>query len=194
MSAKNIVKEQIETPGKGHDPVTQILLPTNLKIDLNTPTDFWVVGSNGLVGFAGILTAIVVARITRKNQLSQNRVNQATLRQKWQERFAEASARYLSIVNQIAIEAVLETNDPNERKMHVAKRLPDLLYWHEVIAVMLDLERDYAKDALKVMSELTDNLRNVNLKGLGKSRNALRKSFNQIHEKAWQDIRNDLNA
>ena len=194
MSSKEIVKKKLETSTTKQDPAAQIVLPSSLKVELSTPTDFWVVGSNGLVGFAGILTAIVVALITRKNQLSQNRVNQATLRQKWQERFAEASARYLSIVNQIAIEAVLETNDLQERKMHVAKRLPDLLYWHEVISVMLDRERDYAKDALKTMSELTDNLRNVNLKGLGKARNALRKSFNQIHEKAWQDIRNDLNA
>lgn len=195
MSSKNLVQgstEQKQSVEKATVTQAQVLVPSNLKIDLNSPTDIWVVGANGLVGLAGLVTAAVVAWITRLNQVSQNKINQASFRQKWQERFAEAAARYLSLVNDIAIDAVLETKDPKERKILVAKSLSDLLYWHEVIHVMLQRDRDYTKETVKIMQDLTGHLQRVELKELGISRNLLRRKFNEIHEKAWQDIRSDL--
>lgn len=159
---------------------------------IDTSTDWPTVIATGGVGIGSIATAIIVACITRSNQKSQNRAIQANLRNEWimhiTQSFSEFTAAVVDIVNSI--------NDiPNFwRTKESTKMFKELMVSRTKIICRLDPNKDESKIICDEIQLVLDLIRDhVKYNEIHKHMASIEKNITAYLEKAWCDIKTDIN-
>lgn len=157
--------------------------PIQLKVD--TSTDWPTVGATITVGIGSILVALAVAYLTRKSQQDQTRAAKANFRNQWQITLRNALGEFIS---HIAIIKFSETSQDKTPSLHELVRL------HATIVLMLDKAKPHTQDLIKALEKAVTHATKKDVEDLSEVLDELRTLGNDILEKAWQDIQNDIDG
>lgn len=157
--------------------------PIQLKVD--TSTDWPTVGATITVGIGSILVALAVAYLTRKSQQDQTRAAKANFRNQWQITLRNALGEFIS---HIAIIKLSETSQDKTTSLHELVRL------HATIVLMLDKAKPHTQDLIKALEKAVTHATKKDVEDLSEVLDELRTLGNDILEKAWQDIQNDIDG
>lgn len=157
--------------------------PHPIKFSIETATDWPIVIATLIVGIGSVITTIFVARISYMNQKFQIRSNIASFRQKWQDELRNTTAEYFSHVTQI------HQNKKNNGQGVSPEINGELIRLHAKLELLFD------KSKYTEIEKLIENVTDLSLKGddeFYNEINTLHYAINEVLEKAWEDIKNDL--
>lgn len=159
-------------------------------IRIESDTDWPTVIATSLVGVAGILTTLLVGWFAHAVQKNQIRSNTASFRHAWQIQLREKMSDFVAKI------AILHYKSKRTKYYFDTPdsdiEYSDLLKIQATIMLMLDPNKDYAKQINNLMDECNTLLKNSSIKELNTKINELTNKANEILELAWTDIKNDL--
>ncbi|EJI1399420.1 hypothetical protein WOC09_23805 [Vibrio parahaemolyticus] len=159
--------------------------PINLAI--SSSTDWPTI----LVGCGSVLTGIAVAYISRANQVTQNKAKTAELRQRWLEDLRECLASLISLSGIMQLKVRIDSDYPYSNEgLELAKQIAKL----EVnLSLMLDKDKDYTLIIKGLVKDMMDVIMDPHAgEDFIAYSIALEEQSNRVLEKAWKDIRKDL--
>lgn len=166
---------------------SQILVaPQPIKIEVDSPTD-WVA-----VLLTPLALAIAAAVFAARTNRQQTRSNTANFRHTWQLDLRSALVSYIGAVHQMTLKAALNPRFPLSDEGEAIRN--QLLSTQATVVLMLDTQKQYAKDLNAAMSETSNAIFDIPpdvpaaMVGMEKVIPAAKEAL----ENAWKDIRRDL--
>ncbi|MGR3132494.1 hypothetical protein ABMX79_22045 [Vibrio vulnificus] len=165
------------------------------EILISVSPDWPTIIVTGAIGVGSILTSIAVVVISRRNQKSQSKEKVANLRQQWLTELRETISKFIAVAGVISVRGKIV-------KDYVAtvegkENYQTLLYYRSKIHLMLDVNKDYSKILKSLLSDVVKNIGNnekESVKDVGSYLKAFEEQSQKVLEKAWQDIRKDLES
>lgn len=173
-----------------------------IDLNVNTSTDWPAVAATSLVGIGSIITAIIVANISRRNQQSQSRTTLAGFRKEWQAELRSACSRLVALAKASQMELLTDEGSAVNLKSHITelmeiKALIDLLLDPD-IKQNIDEEKRTRRTALRsAMDSVTDALQKSKVQNHDELNAALknfRDSAKLVLEDAWLDVKRDVDG
>jgi hypothetical protein len=187
--------------------------PAPITLKVETATDWAAVFATGLVGIAGILTALVVGWFTHKgahqaaaameksaqqaavamekSALQAAAATAAGIRNEWMQDLRNEAAGFYAALLDIAYAILVgkgELNTENGDEVKVFK-----MHKHRaVITMMLDASKPLVQQLIKVMDGAAKAVSDGDQMKIVAESNAFKAQATLLLEDAWQDIKNDL--
>ncbi|MFA5187537.1 MAG: hypothetical protein WC551_13745, partial [Patescibacteria group bacterium] len=136
-----------------------------------------------------------VAYLSHKTQKNQVKANIASIRAKWLEDLREAAAKFIETIS-IIINSVHDNKEWFESK-EATDIFSGLIYTQTKISLMLDKRKDENKELIRTTEQIIDALKalriNTSDSEVGRLTNSFESQISAVLEKAWSDIKSDLN-
>ncbi len=146
----------------------------------------------GMIGLGSIFTSIAVARISKSNQITQNKAKKAELRQMWVNELRDDISNFISVCIIIKVRAL---NDIEYQKSgEIYSHFQTLFEYRAKIRLMLDPQKDYTL----ILNSLIDDVyrsvsrKEIDTKELSSYLNAFQEQSALLLEKAWCDIKDEF--
>lgn len=176
--------------GRNGDSGSLMISPQPLRIDVQSSTDWPTV----LVGSAGILSSIVIARYTSRLQTNQIKANIANLRQRWIEDLRECATRYMEKVTFI-VNKMQDEKDFLRTPISV-EPYSAMLSAQIKFGLMLDLQHERNRQAIELSEQIIGAIKGHSDSDKSGEIGILGRRFEdlvrEILEAAWSDIKRDL--
>jgi hypothetical protein len=163
------------------------------EILLSISPDWPMIIVTGLIGVGSILTSVLVSRISKNNQRMQSLAKKAELRQNWVNALRDNISRFLSTSTTIHIRRTLDISFSSSEEFHSAHS--EVLCLESKVNMMLDPNKD---ESMIISSLMRDVYKNAVLKegspeNLAAFKKELENQSRSLLEKAWNDIKRELN-
>lgn len=170
------------------------LQPNPIALNIRTETDWPTVA----VGLSSATIAIIVAYLSHKTQKNQVRANIASIRAKWIEELRETAAKFLETAT------LLINNVHDNKKWFSSKEATDvfssLIYTQTKISLMLDKSKNENKTLIRTSEGVIEALKDLaksdkesGVAEVGRLLSNFESQISSVLEKAWGDIKSDLN-
>ncbi len=180
--------ENLSTPAQKQGQI--IIDPQPLKLNVETSTDWPTVTATFLVGIGSILITSMVGWLSFSTQRMQIRSNIANFRNKWGEDLREASAQFFALITLIKFE--IDQDPQYLSKKDSNKLFSDLITAQAKIGLMLDKKQPYTEKITDLLNRSFDYLKANKETELTTAINDLHSAMNDVLEKTWGDIKEDL--
>jgi hypothetical protein len=195
-----IIKGAVELTHSGTTRNQVLVEGKPIELNVHTDSDWPAIVATGLVGVGSILTAIIVAWITRRNQLSQSRATLAGFRKEWQLELRAACSRLVALAKASQIELLETDGDRTNLKGHFVEFVEvttqiDLLLDPDTKESPDSDRRARRSDLRDSMNEIVDALQKKNIQDKDRLQTALKKFRNAaklVLEDAWTDVKRDV--
>ncbi|OXX31011.1 hypothetical protein [Vibrio sp. V04_P4A5T148] len=159
---------------------------------LSISPDWPMIIITGLIGIGSIFTSIVVGRITKQNQLSQNLAKKAQLRQAWITELREHISQFISLASTIKLRRSQDDDFYSSEKFY--EYHSQLIASRTRIHLMLDANKEYTKILKSLIKDYYQETvtKDGVAKDVGSYRKALEEQTQIVLEKAWLDIKSEL--
>ncbi|MCS0114065.1 hypothetical protein NDJ00_07690, partial [Vibrio parahaemolyticus] len=163
------------------------------EILLSISPDWPMIIVTGLIGVGSILTSVLVSRISRNNQRMQSLARKAELRQNWVNELRESISKFLSASTTIHIRRNTDSSFSSSEEFFSAHS--EVVCLETKVNMMLDPSKDESKIISSLMKDVYKNavLSDGDSKHLGAYKRALEEQSRSLLEKAWNDIKRELN-
>lgn len=169
-----------------------ILSSGDHEILLSISPDWPMIIITGLIGIGSIFTSILVGRISRQNQQTQNLAKKAELRQAWINELRQNISDLISIAAMIAVRKHLDDDFQNNESFY--QYHSQLISVRTKIHLMLDPNKEYSKIIKSLIKDVYSESvkKDGTTKDLNVYRIALEEQSQKVLEKAWMDIKSEL--
>ncbi|OCH01866.1 hypothetical protein [Aliivibrio fischeri] len=146
----------------------------------------------GMIGLGSIFTSIAVARISKNNQIIQNKAKKAELRQVWINELRGEVSNFISIC--IILKLRFASNPEFSKSDELFPLLQQLFQYRAKIRLMLDPQKSYTIILNSLLDDVykSVNSLDVNAKDFSAYLNAFQEQVALVLEKAWCDIKGEF--
>ncbi len=184
---------QQQLPQACGDNVKAITLqPQPIKLQVDTSTDWPLVGATFISGFSGAMVALAVGLMAYFGSRNQVRSSRAEFRRIWQHEFKEFMGKF--ITRSVRIQYELRNNKNYFGSSESGQFFDDLVESKVRVDLMLDNSDKKFNEVKRLMSLLLNVIGDEKSDDIGNIINDLRAEANIIVEKTWVDIRKDING
>ena len=167
-----------------------MLHPQPIQLAVETSTDWPAITATIFSGFAGALVAFAVGWMAYIGQRNQVRAAKANFRHDWQQEIKQLIGKFISTSARINYE--LEGNPDYLSNSESNQIFSELMETHARIELMLDRKKPYYNDISRITGDIVNAVRAKRINDLSTLANELINVANEVIEKTWQDIRDDL--
>ncbi|MFM2628229.1 hypothetical protein AAFX20_12135 [Vibrio chagasii] len=170
----------------------ELILSGGEQFFLSISPDWPMIIITGLIGIGSILTSIIVGRISKQNQKIQNVAKKAELRQIWLDDLRNTLSEYMSVAATISVRRQLDKAFMSKETYYEYHM--SLLKNRTKVNLMLDPSKEYAAAISSLLDDvyLSSVDKESSIDDLNSYRIALEEQSQQLLEKAWGDIKNEL--
>ena len=159
---------------------------------LSISPDWPMIITTGLIGIGSIFTSIVVGRISKQNQQSQNLAKKAELRQVWITELRDYISQFVSLAATIRVRRNIDSNFSSSDDFY--EYHTQLIASRTRIHLMLDANKEYTKIIKALILDLYKEAVTDDgvIENVGAYLKALEEQSQIVLEKAWSDIKSEL--
>ncbi|MFQ1634291.1 MULTISPECIES: hypothetical protein [Aeromonas] len=159
---------------------------------LSISPDWPMIITTGLIGIGSIFTSIVVGRISKQNQQSQNLAKKAELRQVWITELRDYISQFVSLAATIRVRRNIDSHFSSSDDFY--EYHTQLIASRTRIHLMLDANKEYTKIIKALILDLYKEAVTDDgvIENVGAYLKALEEQSQIVLEKAWSDIKSEL--
>lgn len=161
-------------------------------LSIDTPTDWPVVGATVFVGIVGSIISYRIGAMASAGQKNQVLASQAAFRHEWQKDFKQLVGKFVSTSLRIKFELDSSKEYKTENKKEYNQLVCDLIECRALFEVMLDRSKSSSNDINNTAENIVQATVRGDMKVLERFLNEFIVLANNIVEKAWIDMRSDI--